>query len=102
MRTIEITIAVVLVLLFAAFFVLYPHDHAQRVGSVNTAFKLIGPDHKIVIESYDDPKVDGVTVFVSEARTGGVKGGLGLAQDTLRRRHRGASDRSHPCEGRIR
>jgi CreA protein len=52
------------------------------VGSVNTEFKLIGPDHKIIVESYDDPKVDGITVFVSESQTGGVKGALGLAEDT--------------------
>src|SRR6202050_4535711 len=52
------------------------------VGSVNTEFKLIGPDHKIVIESYDDPKIDGVTVFVSKSQTGGIKGALGLAEDT--------------------
>jgi CreA protein len=52
------------------------------VGSVNTEFKLIGPDHKIVVESYDDPKVDGITVFVSESQTGGVKGALGIAEDT--------------------
>jgi CreA protein len=52
------------------------------VGSVNTEFKLIGPDHKIVVESYDDPKVDGITVFISKSQTGGIKGGLGLAEDT--------------------
>jgi CreA protein len=52
------------------------------VGSVNTEFKLIGPDHKIVIESYDDPKVDGITVFISKSQTGGIKGALGLAEDT--------------------
>jgi CreA protein len=52
------------------------------VGSVNTEFKLIGPDHKIIVESYDDPKVDGITVFVSESQTGGVKGALGVAEDT--------------------
>jgi CreA protein len=52
------------------------------VGSVNTEFKLIGPDHKIVIESYDDPKIDGITVFVSKSQTGGIKGALGLAEDT--------------------
>ena len=57
-----------------------PKPHV--VGSVNTEFKLIGPDHKIVVESYDDPKVDGITVFVSESQTGGVKGALGLAEDT--------------------
>src|SRR5579872_2457603 len=52
------------------------------IGSVNTEFKLIGPDHKIVIESYDDPKITGVTVFVSKSQTGGIKGALGLAEDT--------------------
>src|ERR1700680_4487913 len=54
----------------------------HMVGSVNTEFKLIGPDHKIVIESYDDPKIDGITVFISKSQTGGVKGALGLAEDT--------------------
>src|ERR1700728_4786289 len=52
------------------------------VGSVNTEFKLIGPDHKIVIESYDDPKIDGVTVCISKSQKGGIKGALGLAEDT--------------------
>src|SRR5215469_170299 len=54
----------------------------HRVGSVNTEFNLIGPDHKIVIESYDDPKIDGITVFVSKSQTGGIKGAVGLAEDT--------------------
>jgi CreA protein len=54
----------------------------HQVGSVNTEFKLIGPDHKIVIESYDDPKIDGITVFISKSQKGGIKGALGLAEDT--------------------
>src|ERR1700691_5822099 len=54
----------------------------SSVGSVNTEFKLIGPDHKIIIESYDDPKIDGITVFISKSQTGGIKGALGLAEDT--------------------
>lgn len=54
---------------------------AQKVGSVDTAFILIGPDHKIVVDAYDDPKVKGVTCYVSRAKTGGIKGGLGLAED---------------------
>lgn len=54
---------------------------AEPLGSVDTAFKLIGPDHKIVVEAYDDPKVDGVTCYVSRAKTGGVSGALGLAED---------------------
>ena len=55
--------------------------HAEPIGSVDTAFKLIGPDHKIVVDAYDDPKVQGVTCFVSRAKTGGIKGAIGLAED---------------------
>jgi CreA protein len=54
---------------------------AETIGSVDTVFKLIGPDHKIVVEAYDDPKVGGVTCYLSRARTGGIKGALGVAED---------------------
>jgi len=55
--------------------------HAEPIGSVDTAFKLIGPDHKIVVDAHDDPKVQGVTCYVSRAKTGGIKGAIGLAED---------------------
>ncbi len=55
--------------------------HAEPIGSVDTAFKLIGPDHKIVVDAYDDPKVLGVTCYVSRAKTGGISGAIGLAED---------------------
>ena len=54
---------------------------AETVGNVSTTFKLLGPDHKIVVEAYDDPAVKGVTCYVSRAKTGGIAGGLGLATD---------------------
>jgi CreA protein len=53
----------------------------EPVGEVDTAFKLIGPDHKIVVDAYDDPKVQGVACYVSRAKTGGIKGALGVAED---------------------
>ncbi|MBK7542134.1 MAG: CreA family protein [Candidatus Competibacteraceae bacterium] len=56
--------------------------HAEEIGSVDTVFKWLGPDNKIVIEAFDDPKVEGVTCYVSRSKTGGIKGGLGLAEDT--------------------
>jgi CreA protein len=58
------------------------HVGAQRIGEVDTVFKWIGPDHKIVVDAYDDPRVGGVACYVSRAKTGGIKGGLGLAEDT--------------------
>lgn len=54
---------------------------AETIGEVSTVFKLLGPDHKIVVEAFDDPKIDGVTCYLSRAKTGGIKGGLGLAED---------------------
>ena len=55
--------------------------HAETVGEVSTTFKLIGPNHKVVVEAYDDPQVQGVTCYISRARTGGIKGAFGLAED---------------------
>ena len=54
---------------------------AELIGEVDTVFQWLGPDHKIVVEAYDDPKVSGITCYVSRAKTGGIKGGLGLAED---------------------
>ncbi|MBB5017020.1 CreA protein [Chitinivorax tropicus] len=57
---------------------------AEEIGSVDTAFKLLGPDHKVVIEAFDDPSVEGVACYVSRAKTGGLKGAIGLAKDPSR------------------
>ncbi|WP_237046401.1 CreA family protein [Aquipseudomonas alcaligenes] len=54
---------------------------AEEIGEVSTVFKWVGPNDKIVVEAFDDPKVEGVTCYLSRAKTGGVKGGLGLAED---------------------
>jgi len=54
---------------------------AEQIGEVDTVFKWLGPNHKIVVEAFDDPLVDGVTCYLSRAKTGGIKGGLGLAED---------------------
>ena len=69
--------AVLIVMLSA---VAYPAA-AETVGCVTTAWKLIGANHKVCVEAFVDPKVPGVTCHVSQARTGGVSGSLGLAQD---------------------
>ena len=44
-------------------------------------FKWLGPSDKIVVEAFDDPDVPGVTCYMSHARTGGIKGAIGLAED---------------------
>ena len=57
---------------------------AEEIGSVDTAFILVGPDHKVVVEVFDDPSVAGVSCYVSRAKTGGLKGAVGLAKDPSR------------------
>jgi CreA protein len=54
---------------------------AEEIGEVSTVFKWLGPNDKIVVEAFDDPKVAGVTCYLSRAKTGGIKGGVGLAED---------------------
>jgi CreA protein len=58
-----------------------PTVQAEQIGAVDTVFKFIGPDHKIVVEAFDDPRVGGVSCYLSRAKTGGIKGALGLAED---------------------
>ncbi|MBD9657316.1 CreA family protein [Pseudomonas sp. PDM12] len=70
-----------LVLAVAALMALPLGAVAEEIGQVSTVFKWLGPNDKIVVEAFDDPKVAGVTCYLSRAKTGGVKGGLGLAED---------------------
>ncbi|MBF0138024.1 MAG: CreA family protein [Magnetococcales bacterium] len=68
--------------LLLALSLLYPgYSSGEEIGSVDTSFKFLGPDDKIVIEAFDDPKISGVTCHLSRSKKGGVKGGLGLAED---------------------
>lgn len=55
--------------------------YGEEIGEVTTVFKLLSPNSKIVIEAFDDPEVPGVTCHVSKAKTGGLKGAVGLAED---------------------
>jgi CreA protein len=55
---------------------------AEEVGCVTTAWKMLGANHRVCVEAFDDPKVPGV--HLSQARTGGVSGSLGLAEDPSR------------------
>ena len=70
-----------LLLVAAALMALPIGAMAEEIGQVSTVFKWLGPNDKIVVEAFDDPKVSGVTCYLSRAKTGGVKGGLGLAED---------------------
>lgn len=55
---------------------------AEEIGEVSTTFKFVGANDKIVIEAFDDPDIKGATCYVSRAKTGGIKGTIGVAEDT--------------------
>jgi CreA protein len=69
-----------LVLLFAAW--LWFRPGRGTTGEISTHFRWLGPNDRIVVDGFDDPRVPGVACHISRAVTGGLKGGLGVAEDT--------------------
>jgi CreA protein len=61
-----------------------PASPQTRIDSINTNFRWLGPDDKIIVERYDDPKVANVSCYMSRAETGGIKGAVGVAEDPSR------------------
>lgn len=55
---------------------------AEVVGSVATKFKWMGPNDKVVVEVFEDEHIPGVVCYLSRAKTGGVSGAIGVAEDT--------------------
>ena len=63
---------------------LAPSVHAEDVGCTSTTFRIFGANDKVCVLAFDDPRVPGVSCHISQARTGGVKGSLGVAEDPSR------------------
>ncbi|WP_198370970.1 CreA family protein [Roseomonas rosulenta] len=58
-------------------------EEPTRIGYVNTAITNLGltRSHRVVVERFSDPEVAGVSCYISQARTGGLTGMVGLAED---------------------
>ena len=52
-----------------------------HIGSVRTEFKLLGPNNTIEVERFDDPKVQGISCYLSYSQIGGISGAVGLAEE---------------------
>jgi CreA protein len=72
----------VLVLLLAFVAWIWSRPDRGTTGQVSTRFRWLGPNDRIAVDGFDDPKVKGVACHISRAVTGGIKGELGLAEDT--------------------
>jgi CreA protein len=57
---------------------------ADDLSCVSTTFRLIGKNDRVCVSAFDDPKVQGVACHISQARTGGLSGTIGLAEDPSR------------------
>ena len=71
-------------LCFAALAMTAVAARADDLKCVSTTFRLLSPNDKVCISAFDDPKVPGVACHISQARTGGYKGMVGLAEDPSR------------------
>ncbi|NPU84440.1 MAG: CreA family protein [Syntrophaceae bacterium] len=74
-------VAILLVIVLIGWWIVSRPERGTT-GSVSTQFRWIGPNDKIVVDGFDDPKVQGVACHISRAQTGGVKGAMGVAEDT--------------------
>jgi CreA protein len=77
-----IGILVLVVLVAGVVLWLWTRPERGTTGEVSTHFRWLGPNDRIVVDGFDDPKVHGVACHISRAVTGGIKGSLGVAEDT--------------------
>ena len=83
MRNIGTTLGIgALVLVLALVLWIWSRPERGATGQVSTNFRWLGPNDRIAVDGFDDPKVQGVACHISRAVTGGIKGALGVAEDT--------------------
>ena len=70
------------ILLITALCCLFATAGAEEIGTVNTKFKWFGPNDKILIEVFEDEAIPGIACYLSRAKTGGISGAVGVAEDT--------------------
>jgi CreA protein len=81
-RIVLLLSALILVLMLGFGWWVISRPERGKTGEVSTKFRWVGPNDKIVVDGFDDPMVKGVACHISRAQTGGVKGVIGVAEDT--------------------
>ncbi len=80
MRRILLIISAVLLAFLAWWFL--PEADSERIGKVTSKVRFFSPNDSIVLNAFNDPKVSGVTCYLSRAKTGGYRGAVGLSEDS--------------------
>ena len=70
------------IVLITALCCLFATANAEEIATVDTKFKWFGPNDKILVEVFEDEGVPGVACYLSRAKTGGISGAVGIAEDT--------------------
>jgi CreA protein len=73
---------VLLLLLVGAGWWLFGGPKRGEVGTVSTNFRWLGPNDRIAIDAFDDPKIDGVACHISRPQRGGVGGSAGTVEES--------------------
>lgn len=56
----------------------------EELDCTSTTFRIMGANDKVCVSGFNDEKIGGVTCYISQARTGGMKGMVGVAEDPSR------------------
>ncbi len=72
------------VLFLCVLFVGINSTYANEIGCLDTTFKFLSPNDSVCVSAFEDPKVQGVTCHISQARKGGWGSVVGLAEDPSR------------------
>lgn len=78
----KILLGILVLLVVGVVVWIWSRPERGSTGQVSTNFRWLGPNDRIAVDGFDDPKVQGVACHISRAVTGGIKGALGVAEDT--------------------
>lgn len=83
--SIGIAFVALIVIIGAIYFGLFgSRSQGTNIGSLSTTFRFFGPNDKVALDRFDDDAIDGVACYLARARTGGIGGAVGTAEDPSR------------------
>jgi CreA protein len=83
--SVVVAVVAVIVIVIVGYVALFgSRSEGTRIGSVSTTFRFFGPNDKVALDRFDDDAIDGVSCYLARARTGGISGAIGTAEDPSR------------------